>query len=189
MLKKNWIWVIFGILGIFLTAFICLIVTTLEDEKKLLTYHYSIGDEMELGGVLFNIYKIDNNNDEIYLLAQENIAITPFYDEKGVRESLVTGYINEFAANLQNKGVVFESVELMHMNDLSPLGFKFYLDLSFSSSDNTPEFINFESGYWIDGECKVENCAYAYHDGVLEAQPYDKEYGVRPAVIIRKIIE
>lgn len=96
---------IFGIFGIFLTAFIILVTITLKEEKNFLSNIYSIGDEIELGGVFFNIYKIDNYNDEIYLLAQKNIALTPFHDEKESKDSLVTGYINEFAAYLQNMGV------------------------------------------------------------------------------------
>ncbi len=51
------------------------------EKNENLSKKYNIGDKVELGGVAFNIYKIDNNAG-IYLLAQSSVATTSFSDEE-----------------------------------------------------------------------------------------------------------
>lgn len=80
--------------------------------KPSLSEKYSIGKEIELGDIKFNIYKIDDKNKEIYLLAKESIADTAFSDEEhqgsyvhSYKGSLIEGYIDSFVEELEGKGV------------------------------------------------------------------------------------
>lgn len=148
---------------------------------------YKIGDEVDLCGVKFNIYKIDDDSKELYLLAQKNIKITAFSDYKHDYEgSLVEGYINRFVDDFEDKGIVIKSSGIIDKDDLYDLGFIHSDGLSglpYKYGD-APEFVNYEDMYWVGGYCKYETRSWAYSHGLLDTQSCNDEYGVRPVIVI-----
>lgn len=154
---------------------------------------YSIGDEVKLGDVKFNIYKIDEDTNELYLLAQSNIATTVFsnsersykyqHDYEG---SLVEGYVNKFVHDLEDNGYIIKSSGIIDKDDLYELGFKKSDGLSGLPYcvDNTPEFVTYEDKYWVTGYCRYESMSWAYYRGQLDTESCDEEYGVRPIVVV-----
>lgn len=155
--------------------------------KEILSEKYSIGDEVELCGVKFNIYKINDDNNELYLLAQSNIATTIFSDgEHNYEGSLVEGYVNRFVDDFEDKGVVIKASGIIDKDDLYELGFIHSDGLSglpYKYGD-TPEFVNYEDKYWVGGYCKYETRSWAYSYGLLDTQSCDDEYGVRPIIVV-----
>lgn len=154
---------------------------------------YNIGDEVELGNVKFNIYKIDDVNNELYLLAQSNIATTTFSDDgrsykcqHDYEGSLVEAYVRKFVHDLEDVGYYIKSSGIIDKDDLYALGFKHSDSLSGRPylNDSSPEFVRFEDTYWVTGYCQYETMSWAYSFGQLEPESCKEEYGVRPAIII-----
>lgn len=162
------------------------------EKNENLSKKYNIGDKVELGGVAFNIYKIDNNAG-IYLLAQSSVATTSFSDEEhsgynaNVYEgSLVEDYVNEFVDDLEDKGITIKSSGIIDKDDLYELGFKHSDGLSGRpySIDDAPKFVTYEDDFWVGGYCKYNTYSWSYTKGLLDVNPCDEEYGVRPIIII-----
>lgn len=159
---------------------------------EVLTEKYSIGDEVELGGVLFNIYKIDDNKDELYLLAQSNVTTTIFSDEErsygdphDYEGSLVEGYVNEFVDGLEDKGYSITSSGIINKDDLIELGFKVAgLNGTKYELENAPDFIKNEVNFWLDGYCKYSTYAWVYSNETITTEECEDEYGVRPIIVV-----
>lgn len=154
---------------------------------------YNIGKEVELGGVEFNIYKVDDDNEELYLLAKNNIAITPFSDDEhsgsyphSYEGSLVEDYVDEFVDGLENNGVKIKASGLIEKDDLFNLGFEHSDGLSglpYRCND-VPEFVKNEDNYWVGGYCKYQTRCWVYQYESLDTQSCDDEYGVRPVIVV-----
>ena len=91
-----------------------------ENAKEILSEKYNIGDEIELGDVLFNIYKIDDNTDELYLMAQRSIANTKYSEDNdnNYEYSIVDDYVDVFVAELNSKGIKVNSSGIIEYEDL-----------------------------------------------------------------------
>lgn len=188
------------ILVVLLMGIICLTgcsegTSTNCDKKKVdaPSEKYKIGDEIELCGKGFNVYKIDDEKNELYLMAQNNIASTTFSDsERSYKEvhdyegSLVERYVDEFVNDLESEGVEIKSSGIIDKDDLYALGFEDSDGLSGLPyrADTAEEFVKNEDKYWVGGYCKYESRAWAYYLGTLDTQPCDDEYGVRPIVVL-----
>lgn len=162
-------------------------------ETQKLSEQYSIGYEIDLGGVKFNIYKIDDTANEIYLLAQRNVATTPFSDNErsygdqhDYEGSLVEGYVNRFVDELEDKGYVINSSGIIDKDDLYNLGFEHSVTISGRPylCKNVPDFVKTEETYWVGGYYKVDTYQWAYFYEKIDTESCDKEYGVRPIVVI-----
>lgn len=154
---------------------------------------YSIGDEVELGGEKFNIYKIDDNNSELYLLAQSNVADTVFSDDDrsykyqhDYEGSLVEGYVNKFVDTLEDKGYNIKASGIIDKDDLYELGFKHSDGLSGLPYrvDDAPEYVTYVDNFWVGGYCKYETMSWVYCYETLDTQSCDDEYGVRPIIVV-----
>jgi len=169
-------------------------VTPDTSSDEVLSDKYTIGDEIIFGDTKFYIYKIDDNIDEIYLLAQSNIAYTAFSDRErdliyanDYEGSFAEDYVNRFVDDLEDMGYVIKSSGIPDMEDIYDLGF---CDSSTLSGrpyllDNTPSFICAEDTFWLDGYYKVDTYKWAYTYGQIDTEScYDNEYGVRPAIIV-----
>lgn len=161
--------------------------------EKILSNKYSVGNEVKLGDVAFNIYKIDDKNNELYLLAQKNIITTPFsdtehsgFDANEYEGSLVEGYVNRFVDDLEDKGFSVKSSGIIDQEDLYELGFKHSDSLSGLpyKCDDVLDFVKYEDDYWVGGYCKYNTQSWVYRYGELDTQSCDDEYGVRPIIII-----
>lgn len=160
--------------------------------KETLSEKYSIADEVDLGGVKFNIYKIDDDNNKVYLLAQNNIATTTFSDTEREQKymhdydgSLVEGYINEFVDRLEDKGLVISDSGIIDKDDLIELGFDADgLNGTQYKIGDAPIFLKNEEHFWVGGYCKYDTYAWAYYNEILTTQKCEDEYGVRPVIII-----
>lgn len=149
--------------------------------------NYNIGDEIELGGVKFNIYKIDDNK-ELHLLAQSNIATTKFsgsersYEELHNYEgSLVEGYVNRFVDDLEDKGYNIKSSGIIDKDDLYNLGFVDSVTVSGRPylCDSVPQFVKYEKNYWLDGYYKVDTYSWVYFNEKIDTESCEEKYGVR----------
>jgi len=169
------------------------VVKPMESETVNAVDDYSVGDEIDLGGVIFNIYKIDEHENEIYLLAQNSIATTMFsdderpYDEQHNYEgSLVEGYVNRFVDDLEDKGIIIKESGIIDKDDLYELGFIHSDGLSGRPyrADEAMDFVKKENTYWVGGYCKYETMSWAYDYGKLDTESCEEEYGVRPIVVI-----
>lgn len=177
------------ILAILILCALCL---TGCSEVERLSDIYSIGEEIELGGVVFNIYKVDEREKLIYLLAQDNIATTPFYSvvrdyltNNNYEGSLVEDYVIDFTNKLEVSGVNVISSGIIDKNDLIDIGFKTDGKLGESYIiDDTVDFIEIETNFWVDGYCKYNYSAWAYHNGNITTEDCEDEYGVRPIIVI-----
>jgi len=153
---------------------------------------YKIGDEVELGGEKFNIYKIDDKNNELYLLAQSNIVTTAFSasdrEQKYLHKyegSLIEGLVNRFADNLEDIGIVVEASGIIEKDDLIELGFNLDgLNGTQYKLVDAPEFLSNEENFWVNGYCKYDTYAWAYYNGILTTYKCEDEYGVRPVIIV-----
>lgn len=154
---------------------------------------YNIGDEILLGNISFNIYKIDYSKNEVYLFAENNIATTKFSDKEryytewhNYEGSLVENYITLFVNDLEDKGYIIKSSGIIDKDDLYRLNFKDSENLSGLpyKADESYEFVKNEKNYWVGGYCKYETRSWAYVDGMLDTESCDKEYGVRPIIVI-----
>lgn len=162
---------------------------SLETETvEKLSAKYNIGDEVKFGDVAFNIYKIDDTNNELYLMAQNTVATTKFssYDND-YEGSLVEGYVDEFVDNLEDKGLVIKSSGIIDKEDLYELGFDHSDGLSgrpYKYSDDSPEFITYTDDFWVGGYCKYDTYSWAYSYKNLDTYKCENEYGVRPIIVI-----
>jgi len=156
---------------------------------------YNIGDEVLLGDIEFNIYKIDESSQELYLLAKKNIATTPFSDEErsykekhNYEGSLVENYVNKFVDDLEDKGYNIKSSGIIDKEDLYNLGFIDSVTVSGRPylCDSVPEFVKYEKNYWLDGYYKVDTYSWVYFDEKIDTQNCDEEYGVRPIIVIEQ---
>lgn len=161
--------------------------------ETLLSSIYDVGEEVELGGVKFNIYKIDDKHNELYLLAKESIASTVFYDDEhkgsnvhSYEGSLIEDYINEFVDKIENKGVNIVDSGLIDEEDLYELGFRHSDGLSGLPYyyNGTQDYISYEENFWVGGYCKYQTRSWVYSNGTLDTQPCDSEYNIRPIIII-----
>ena len=188
-MKKYCVIMILSILCIF-----CLVGCTEETEpKEVASDKYSIGDEIDFGGTKFNIYKIDDDNNELYLITQESVATTPFsddehsgYDDNEYEGSLVEDYVNAFVDSVEDKGIVVKESGIISEEDLYALGFKYSDGLSGRPYlvDDAPEFVTNVDLYWVGGYCKYNTMSWAYFEGKLDSKSCDSEYGVRPIIVI-----
>lgn len=188
------------VFAVLLVCILCLTGCSFDDSPDdnsssadTLSNQYNIGDEVELGAVRFNIYKIDEVNNELYLLAQSNIATTAFSDDErsykyqhDYEGSLVEAYVRKFVHDLEDKGYVIKSSGIIDKDDLYELGFKHSDGLSGRPYlvDSAPEFVKYENMYWVAGYCEYETMSWAYSFGQLDSEPCEDEYGVRPVIII-----
>lgn len=162
-------------------------------EKKI--GDYNIGDEISLGGIKFNVYKIDESKKELYLLAQKNIITTKFSNEEhtgynaNVYEgSLVEGYINGFVDTLEDKGYKISKSGIIDKKDMQDLGCKDSVTVSGRPylCDEVPEFLKYEEYYWLGGYYKVDSYAWAYYNEKIDTEKCETEYyGVRPSITIK----
>ncbi len=160
--------------------------------EETLSEKYNIGEEVELGGEKFNIYKIDDINNELYLLAQNNVATTIFSESERSSKylhdyegSLIEGYVNEFVDDLEDKGYIIKSSGIIDKDDLIELGFDVDgLNGTQYKMGAAPDFLKSEEYFWVDGYCKYDTYAWAYSVGILTTQKCEDEYGVRPAIAI-----
>lgn len=163
--------------------------TPVEEPKS---DEYSIGDEIDLGGVKFNVYKINDDSAELYLLAQNDVATTPFSEAKREQKymhdyegSLVEGYVNEFVDALEDKGLVIKESGIICKDDLIELGFDVYgLNGTSYKINDTLEFINVDDHFWVGGYSKYDTYAWTCSYGIIENEPCEDEYGVRPIIVI-----
>lgn len=169
-------------------------VETAQSQKEVSIKDFEMFDEVEFGGERFNIYKINESQNEIYLLSSRNIAMTTFSDEeRSYREqhnyegSLVEMYVDNFVYDLENKGFQILSSGIIDIDDLYELGFEHSDGLSglpYEVGDSTPEFVKNESKYWVGGYCKYETRSWTYYDGFLDTEPCEEEFGVRPVIVV-----
>ena len=168
----------------------CSMPSSVENTKP--SEQYSIGDEIDLGGVKFNIYKINDANNELFLLAQQNVATSPFSnnershgDQHDYEGSLVEGYVNRFVDDLEDKGYTINASGIIDKDDLIELGFDIDgLNGTKYKSNSAHEFIKFEEHFWVDGYCKYDTYAWVYCNEVLTTQKCENNYGVRPIIVI-----
>ena len=168
----------------------CSMPSSVENTKP--SEQYSIGDEIDLGGVIFNIYKINDANNELFLLAQQNVATSPFSnnersygDQHDYEGSLVEGYVNRFVDDLEDKGYTINASGIIDKDDLIELGFDIDgLNGTKYKSNSAHEFIRFEEHFWVDGYCKYDTYAWVYCNEVLTTQKCENNYGVRPIIVI-----
>lgn len=181
------------ILLLIITCVLCLLGCSGETtSKEKILDTYSIGDEVDLGGIKFNIYRIKNDSNEIYLLAQDNVANTPFSDtdreQKYMHDyegSLVEGYVNEFVDDLEDKGLVIKDSGIIYKDDLIELGFDTDgLNGTRYKINDTLDFITVDDHFWVGGYSKYDTYAWTCSYGIIENQPCEDEYGVRPIVVI-----
>lgn len=156
---------------------------------------YNIGDEILLGQIKFNIYKIDKSKKELHLLAQKNIATTRFSNEnRSYKEehdyegSLIEGYVNRFVDDLEDQGYNIKSSGIIDKDDLYDLGFIDSVTVSGRPylCDNVPEFVKYEKNYWLDGYYRVDTYAWVYFEEKIDTKNCEGEYGVRPTIVIKQ---
>lgn len=177
----------------------CSDVTTSENDTErdnnvevALSEKYSVGDEVELGGVKFNIYRIGDTDNVLYLMANSNIATTSFSDaERDIdymhdyEGSLIEGYVNKFVDDLEDKGLVIQSSGIINKEDLIDLGFDTDgLNGTQYRIGDAPDFVKNEEHFWVGGYCKYDTYAWVYYDGILTTEECEDEYGVRPVIKI-----
>lgn len=164
-----------------------------EPKEPALSETYSVGDSVELGGVNFNIYKVDDDEKEIYLLAHDCIASTPYSDESHSGDylhsysgSLVQESVDNFVSGLEDAGVDIDSSGLIDKDDLYNLGFEHSDGLSGLPYHYAGDydFITQDSNFWVDGYCKYETMSWAYSGGYLDAHSCDETLGVRPVIVV-----
>lgn len=160
---------------------------------ELLSERYAIGEEVVLGEVAFNIYKIDDEKNELYLLAQNSIATIPFSNDEheglhpnSYEGSLVEHYIAGFVLELESNNVAIKSSGIIDMEDLYSLGFKHSDTLSGLPYrvDSVPEFVEHEKTYWLGGYSKYSTRSWAYTYGTLDTESCNDSFGVRPVIVI-----
>ena len=157
-----------------------------------ITDNYHIGDEIVLADVKFNIYKIDEQNNELYLLAQ-NVVEKTLYDDKrsGNKRNDYNGskaeyYVEKFVYELKEKGINVNSSGLIDVDDLFELGFKRSDNLAGFPYyiDNAPDFVTYESDYWVGGYCKYGTLQWVFGNYSIDTEPCDEEHFIRPAIVI-----
>lgn len=164
-----------------------------EPEEPALSDTYSIGDSVELGGTNFNIYKVDDDEKEIYLLAHDCIASTPYSDESHSGDylnsysgSLVQESVDNFVSGLEDAGVEVNSSGLIDTDDLQSLGFEHSDGLSGLPYHYAGDydFISPEEQFWVGGYCRYNTRAWAYDAGYLDSHSCDEVFGVRPTIVV-----
>lgn len=163
-----------------------------DTAQIILSEEYGIGDEIELGGVKFNIYRIGDTDNVLYLMAQNNIATTSFSDAEREQKymhdyegSLIEGYVNRFVDDLEDKGIVIQSSGIIYKDDLIDLGFDIDgLNGTKYKIADAPDFIKNEEHFWVGGYCKYDTYAWVYCNGILTTEECEGEYGVRPVIKI-----
>lgn len=184
-MKKNFL--------IFLICIFCLMGCSEDGSSdEIISEKFIIGEEIELGGVLFNIYKIDDTTNELYLLSQNNVSTTTFSDsERSYGEphdyegSFVESHVNKFVDNLQDKGYSIKSSGIIDKDDLIELGFDIAgLNGTKYELNSAPDFIKNEVNFWVDGYCKYNTYAWVYYNEILTTEECEEEYGVRPIIVI-----
>lgn len=141
---------------------------------------------------MFNVYKVDDDNQVLYLMAQRNVAFTKFSNSERERRylndyegSLVEGYVNRFVDDLENSGIVVQSSGIIDKYDLIDLGFEQDgLGGVRHKIGTAPDFIKYENSFWVGGYCKYDTAAWAYSYGTLSSESCEEEYGVRPIIVI-----
>lgn len=126
------------------------------------------------------------------MLAQDNVANTPFSDtdreQKYMHDyegSLVEGYVNEFVDDLEDKGLVIKDSGIIYKDDLIELGFDTDgLNGTRYKINDTLDFITVDDHFWVGGYSKYDTYAWTCSYGIIENQPCEDEYGVRPIVVI-----
>lgn len=160
--------------------------------KVALSEKYNIGDEVELGGVGFSIYRIGDIDNVLYLMAQNNIATTTFSDNEREQKymhdyegSLVEGYVNRFVDDLEDKGIIIQSSGIIYKDDLIGLGFEIDgLNGTKYKIADAPDFLKNEEHFWVGGYCEYDTYAWVYCNGTLTTKKCEGEYGVRPVIRI-----
>ncbi len=181
------------VLAILIISVFCLVGCSKKDIKKNLSEKYNIGEEVNLYGTNFNIYKINDEDNELYLLAKNNIATTPFsdnehsgYNPNVYEDSLVEDYVNEFVDDLEDKGLHIKSSGIIDKEDLYELGFEHSKGLSGLPYryKGDLKFVKSEDEYWVGGYCKYQTRSWVYKYGILDTESCDDEYGIRPIIVI-----
>jgi len=182
----------------FLLSFLFVMVFNLigctEGNKDLLSNKYTIGQEISFGEEKFNIYKIDDKKEELYLLAQHEIATTVFSssshkgaDYNRYAGSIVESYVDEYVNSLETQGVEIKSSGIIDIDDLYDLGFErsgYYLNGLPYLNTHEYDFVDYVDNYWVGGYCKYDTYIWVYFDEKLDNKQYDNEFGVRPVIII-----
>lgn len=167
--------------------------TSTETQKPVLSDSYNIGDEIMLADTAFNVYKIDDSKDELYLLAQNSIAKTKYSDDdhegayaNSYENSIIESYVDEFVENLEQQNIDIISSGLIDEEDLYNLGFERSGGLSGLPYRYTQkyDFIRNGESFWVGGYCKYHSMTWVYDYGSLDADSCDKEYDLRPALVI-----
>lgn len=166
--------------------------STGNDTKEAVSEKYSIGDEIDLAGIMFNVYKVDDDNHELYLMAQSNVVATTFSNSEREQKylhdyegSIIEGQVNKFVDNLEDVGIVIKSSGIIDKDDLIDLGFETDgLNGTQYKIGNAPDFIKNEDCFWVGGYCKYDTYAWAYCNGILTTEKCEEEYGVRPVIVI-----
>lgn len=160
--------------------------------KEVLSETYNIGDEIELAGVQFNIYKVEDDSNELYLMAQTNCAVTTYSDsereQKYMNEyegSLIEGQVSTVVDSLEDAGIIVKSAGIIDKEDLIELGFDIDgLGGTQYKIGNAPDFLQNEEHFWVDGYCKYDTYAWVYCNGILTTKKCEEAYGVRPVIVI-----
>lgn len=154
---------------------------------------FNIGDEIVIGNTKFNIYKIDDYNNQLYLLSQKNIGSTKFSkdnrnynEEHDYKGSLVETQVNVFVDNLKKQGYKIVKYGIPDYEDIYELNFEHSETLSGLPylGIKAPDFIKFEDDYWLDGYCKYSSYAWTYNDGTIDTDKCEEKHGIRPMIVI-----
>lgn len=182
---------------VLVTAVMCLAgCTYASSEKSKLSDSYNVGDEITLADTVFNVYKIDDFNSELYLLAQNSIATTKYSDDShqgsyvhSYEGSIVEDYVDEFEKKLEQNGVDVVSSGLIDEDDLYKLGFEDSDGLSGRPYHYTGgyDFISSDENFWVGGYCKYETMSWVYNHGYLDPDSCDAEYNLRPMIVISPV--
>jgi len=152
---------------------------------------YSVGDEIILAGVSFDVYKIDNEYNKLYLMARSNVATIHFsaikpelgnYHE--YEKSMVKRKVDRFVDDFEDAGILIDSSGIIDKDDLIALGFE--MDDQNNAQykiSNAPNFLQNEESFWVDGS-EDDTYAWVYHNGILTTKMREEEYGVRPILVI-----
>lgn len=158
---------------------------------------FKIGDEIVIGNTKFNIYKINDYNNQLYLLSQKNIGSTKFSkdnrnynEEHDYKGSLVETQVNAFVDNLKKQGYKIVKYGIPDYEDICELNFEHSETLSGLPylGIKAPDFIKFEDDYWLDGYCKYSSYAWTYNDGTIDTDKCEEKHGIRPMIVIEPSI-
>ncbi len=180
------------IIAVMSFVLIILLVGCSSENKKTnnISDKYKIGDEINLVGVKFDLYKVDDNNGDLYLMAQKSIKKMSFLSEENettnnYEESMIEKRVHRFVDNLEDDGITVKSSGIIDKDDLIELGFKVAgLNGTKYEITKAPKFLKKSDAFWVDGYCKYDTYAWTYEDGILTTSKCESKYGIKPIIVI-----